>query len=503
MSSTLVAMVDASMRIHPDRVAVVDVDGDSTTHAQLARQADGFAAALLAAGVRRGDRVGVCRRKSAGTVAGLLGIMRIGAAYVPVDPSSPPQRNRTIFEDCGVTAILVDDEGSSEVSGSVPLIVGDVPPAVEAPPVDGPEPDELAYILYTSGSTGRPKGVCLEHRNATSFVDWCIRTFGASYEDRCSSHAPFHFDLSILDLWMPLSVGGAVVLVEEGLARDPRRLPGFIADRGITNWYSVPSILSLMAEHGRLQEHDHGSLRVVCFAGEVFPIPGLRSLRSSWGGAEFWNLYGPTETNVCTAHRIPDLIEPDRIDPYPIGRPCDHCEVRIVDERGLNVEPGSLGRIVCRGGPVMRGYWGRRAEDTAAFLHLDGDRWYDTGDLGASNEEGEIVFHGRRDRMVKRHGYRIELGEIEAGLDHADFLSESAVVCVDERGSIGIHAIVAPVAGEKASVIRLRTHCASALPAYMVPDRFHVVDSLPRTRTGKVDLERLRSEVVDQKETRG
>ena len=151
----------------------------------------------------------------------------------------------------------------------------------------------------------------------------------------------------------------------------------------------------------------------------------------------------------------------------------------------------------------MRGYWGRRAEDTAAFLHLDGDRWYDTGDLGASNEEGEIVFHGRRDRMVKRHGYRIELGEIEAGLDHADFLSESAVVCVDERGSIGIHAIVAPVAGEKASVIRLRTHCASALPAYMAPDRFHVVDSLPRTGTGKVDLERLRSEVVDQKETRG
>lgn len=154
----------------------------------------------------------------------------------------------------------------------------------------------------------------------------------------------------------------------------------------------------------------------------------------------------------------------------------------------------------------MRGYWGRRAEDTAAFLHLDGDRWYDTGDLGASNEEGEIVFHGRRDRMVKRRGYRIELGEIEAGLDHADFLSESAVVCVDERGSIGIHAIVAPVApvaGEKASVIRLRTHCASALPACMAPDRFHVVDSLPRTRTGKVNLERLRSEVVDQKEARG
>jgi len=117
MSSTLVAMVDASMRIHPDRVAVVDVDGGSTTHAQLDRMADGYAAALLAAGVRRGDRVGVCRRKSAGTVAGLLAIMRIGAAHVPVDPSSPPQRNRTIFKDCGVTAILVDDEGSSGVSG--------------------------------------------------------------------------------------------------------------------------------------------------------------------------------------------------------------------------------------------------------------------------------------------------------------------------------------------------------------------------------------------------
>ncbi|MBC03186.1 MAG: D-alanine--poly(phosphoribitol) ligase [Phycisphaerae bacterium] len=501
MADTLVAMTDAAMRDHPDRVAVIDVDGTTTTHRELDRLANGFAATLHAHGVGPGDRVGVCRRKSAGTVAGLVGIMRAGAAYVPVDPSSPIARNRTIFDDCEVSAVLLDEDDLRVVSPGTSRIVAD-PDGVDGfEPGRDCVPEDLAYILYTSGSTGRPKGVCLEHRHATSFVQWCIRTFDASFEDRCSSHAPFHFDLSIMDLWMPLSTGGSVVLIGDSLARDPRSLPGFIAERGITNWYSVPSVLSLMAEHGRLPEHDHSSLRVVCFAGEVFPLPGLRRLRSLWPEPRFWNLYGPTETNVCTAHRLPDTIEDARTEPFPIGRPCDHCEVSIVDDRGAVVPDGVMGRIICRGAPVMRGYWGGESGGGGPggadpFLEIDGLLWYDTGDLGAVDEAGDIVFHGRRDRMVKRHGYRIELGEIEAGLDAAEFLAEAAVFAVRDGGAVVIHAAVVPMEGEKASVIRLRGHAAGSLPSYMIPDRFHVLDRLPRTSTGKVDHPRLRLEAV-------
>jgi non-ribosomal peptide synthetase component F len=213
-------------------------------------------------------------------------------------------------------------------------IVGLPEPDVDAPDLEPPSAEDLAYILYTSGSTGRPKGVCLEHRHATTFVDWCVRTFECGPDDRCSSHAPFHFDLSILDLWMPLACGASVALIEESLAKDPRGLPAFIDERGITIWYSVPSILSLMATHGRLDEHAHDRLRIVCFAGEVFPLPGLRALRTAWPEPDFWNLYGPTETNVCTALRLPATIEVDRTEPFPIGRACDHCEIRLVDDDG-------------------------------------------------------------------------------------------------------------------------------------------------------------------------
>ena len=165
----------------------------------------------------------------------------------------------------------------------------------------------------------------------------------------------------------------------------------------------------------------------------------------------------------------------------------------MVDEQGIEVEAGETGRIVCRGGPVMRGYWGRAPEETEAFVDLGGQRWYDTGDLGSFLDDGAIHFSGRRDRMVKRHGYRIELGEIEAGLDRADFLSEAAVVSVEHEGAVSIHAFVVSATDSPASVIALRTHCASVLPPYMTPDRFHAVDELPRTGTGKVDLARLRS----------
>jgi amino acid adenylation domain-containing protein len=492
--TTITDAVDAAIARYPDAVAVIAPDGRTHTYAELDGMADRFASALAVRGVVAGDRVGVCRAKGFETVAALVGIMRLGAAYVPVDPSSPSERNRTIFDDCTVRAIVTDEPALARLGqpDGVAAIVG-TPSAPHARERAAATPDDLAYILYTSGSTGRPKGVCLTHRNAMSFVQWCIATFAPGPGDRCSSHAPFHFDLSILDLWMTLASGASVALIDESLAKDPRALAAWIAATRITNWYSVPSILALMAEHGRLDEHDHSALRVVCFAGEVFPIPQLLALRAKWPGLAMWNLYGPTETNVCTALRIPDAVDAARTDPFPIGPACAHCEVRIVDDRGHPLQSGGVGRIICRGAPVMSGYWGVDPAETATFITVDGTRWYDTGDLGAMDADGVVDFRGRRDRMVKRRGYRIELGEIEAGLARSPLIAECAVWSTSDAGEVRIHAAVVAADGAKLGVIALRSHCAAALPPYMAPDRFEVVDALPRTSTGKIDYQSLRA----------
>ncbi len=492
--TTLVALVGATVARHPRATAVVGPDGDRHDYAALDAMAGRFAAALVAAGVGRGDRVGVCRPKSFETVAALLGILRAGAAYVPVDPASPVERNRTIFADCAIRA-LVTDEASHARMGAIEGAVAVVgtPPEASAPKEAALSPDDLAYILYTSGSTGRPKGVALTHRNAASFVEWCLATFAPSPADICSSHAPFHFDLSVLDLWMTLSSGAAIALVGESLAKDPRGLAAWVARERITIWYSVPSILGLMATHGRLEEHDHAALRAVLFAGEVFPMPSLLALRARWPGPALWNLYGPTETNVCTAFRLPDAIDAARTEPFPIGPACAHCEVRVVDDLGRTCAAGETGRIVCRGAPVTRGYWGLDPADTPAFVEIDGARWYDTGDLGVADPAGVVDFRGRRDRMVKRRGHRIELGEIEAGLCRAPVIAEAAAWSVATDGEVRIHAAVVPADGARLGVIALRAIAAEHLPASMAPDRFVVLACLPRTTTGKVDYRSLAS----------
>jgi amino acid adenylation domain-containing protein len=456
--------------------------------------------------VRAGDRVGLCAPKSEHGVASIFGVLAAGAAYVPVDVTAPVARRATILSDCSPRLAILDEASAKDLAPAWPFTpVAQLPgglvlvaPESAAVADDGsesaPRVEGLAYILYTSGSTGRPKGVVHTHASALAFVDWCTEELRPSHEDRFSSHAPFHFDLSILDLYVAIKHGAAVILIGEQTSKQPQVLAALIAEHGITVWYSTPSILRLLLDYGHLASHDYGALRIVCFAGEVFHIKHLRALKDVWRQPRYLNLYGPTETNVCTFFEVPEEIPEDRRDPFPIGFACSGDLARVDD--GADGD-GSEGELLISGPSVMQEYWRLPDRTAEAFVvGADGTRWYRTGDVVRQDPDGAYVYVGRRDRMVKRRGYRVELGEIEAALyTHPAVLEAAAIAVTDDANGVLIHAILATRDGERLTTVQLKGFCAQKLPAYMIPDRFAVRDGLPKTSTDKVDYQRLLASV--------
>jgi amino acid adenylation domain-containing protein len=516
---SLADYLEESARRFPDRTAVVDPSGASLTYRELDEYARRVAVFLASRGVEAGDRVGLIVPKSIDGVTAIFGILKAGAAYVPADYTAPIDRNRSILSDGGVRAAFLDPacvpvldgwpNGARPETIIIPRRGGTNDAGRDTDPVHhawadvlgaaGEAPDRerradnLAYILYTSGSTGIPKGVMLSHENATSFVDWCSSVFHPGEEDRFSSHAPFHFDLSVLDLYVSVKHGAALYLISEELGKNPKELARFISDNRLTVWYSTPSILSLLAQFGDLSARNYSALRLVLFAGEVFPVKHLRDTKKLLPHPVYYNLYGPTETNVCTFARIPDTIPDDRVTAYPIGWACSHCQPLVLDEPdGAVVAPGGEGLLYIAGPSVFQGYRNRPVENAAAFIERDSHRWYNTGDVVREDPEDGFIYLGRRDRMVKRHGYRIELGEIERAVYQHPQIREAAVVAVPAADSgVRIAAFLVPHAGARPSIIEMKTFCGSHLPAYMNPDVFVHLEALPRTSTDKVDYQSL------------
>ena len=310
-------------------------------------------------------------------------------------------------------------------------------------------------------------------------------------------HAPFHFDLSIFDIWVSLKHGATVIIIDENLGKDPAGLARYIAEARISIWYSAPSILSLLAQRGQLAEYDYGSLRKVLFAGEVFPVSHLRSLQRLWPHPRYYNLYGPTETNVCTFHEIPGTIPDDRTEPYPIGKVCSHLRGIVVDEHGRPLPPDGEGELCIAGPAVMAGLLGPARDDRVRIhrrprRHRAGTR---PATSSALDEREDYKYLGRRDRMVKKRGYRVELGEIECCLYQHSEVREAAVVAIaDEDAGLRIRAHLGTKDGKRLSLVKLKQFCSEHLPVYMVPDSFAFHESLPKTSTGKIDYQALNRE---------
>lgn len=501
-------LLESAAREHGERPAVSDTRR-TISYRELDAAANQVARVLAAHDIGPGDRVALCLPKSIEAVISIYGILKAGAAYVPIDATGPPRRAGLILDDCGVRAIvgsvrtvqrmqsqvdasacelvIVTDGGATARPRVVPWrTVAEQSPDPIAP--DERSPEDLAYILYTSGSTGVPKGVAISHRASLHFVLWARRHIGLVPSDRLSSHAPFHFDLSIFDLFSSAAAAACTVLVPASLSAFPRDLAPFIEDESLTVWYSVPSVLTALVRAGDPGRFRFERLRAVLFAGEVFPVQFLRQAMAAVPHAVFYNLYGPTETNVCTCYRV-DPRAVDTLTDIPIGTPIAATRVEIQGEDGRTAAKGDVGELVVRGPAVMSGYWGRPDETRRVLDAPDGDgpSRYRTGDLVRERPDGDLVFVGRRDHMVKRRGYRIELQEIEAALRAHPQVADAAVIAIqDAPATTSITAIVVPGDGRMTRESLLR-FCAERLPEYMMPDAFECRDALPKTSTGKTD----------------
>jgi amino acid adenylation domain-containing protein len=522
---TLHGLVSSAARRAPGRAAV-RCSGRGLSYAELDAASNSLARTLIQGGVRPGDRVALFLPKGVEAVVSVYGVMKAGAAYVPLDPQAPVARGALVASDCAVAAVItttgrlshlldamresghqptlavVLEDGMGTADG--PIDVRGFPEAVNGPDLTDPEvpvvDQDIAYILYTSGSTGVPKGVMLTHRNALTFVEWCARAIGIGPDDRVSNHAPLHFDLSVFDLYLAALGAATLVVVPSDEAYFGSALVDLIRREEITVWYSVPSALVLVTR-ALVEAGELPSLRSVVFAGEVYPTAHLRELRRLVPGVSLWNLYGPTETNVITFYRVDDLPQEDG-QAIPIGRACGNTQVFAVKEDGGVAGVGEVGELYARGSTVMKGYW-NRPEKTAEVLVANPvpnglpDPVYRTGDLVRLRPDGDYDFLGRRDHQIKSRGYRIELGEVEAALAAHPALSAGVALAVPhEEWGKAIVAVVVPREGATVTVGEVKRHVAQRLPRYMVPADVRVLEMLPRTSTGKVDRQQLTRELL-------
>lgn len=485
-------LVQTAVRRDPTAVAVSTAH-ERWTYAHLDATANRQAHALVELGVQPGDRVAVWLEKSPRAVAALQAVLRLGAAYVPIDPLSPATRAARIVRDCSAAAVVCDPDRAEQLDdlglppapylgaatpGGMPWTAVDACSAAPLPPVAA-DHDALAYVLYTSGSTGDPKGVCISHRAALAFVEWAATELGARPDDCFANHAPFHFDLSVLDLYAAFAAGARVHLVPSAMAYAPERLVALLVEEAITVWYSVPSALVLMMREGGLLgvPLDRLALRALLFAGEVFPVQHLAPLRRCWPHVRFLNLYGPTETNVCTFHEV--APEDPVVRPVPLGAGCCGDEVWAEHADGHVCAPGEEGELVVDGPTVMLGYWGRAPVNLSP---------YRTGDIVRVRDDASFDYVGRRDGMVKVRGHRVELGEIEVALGRHPAISDAAVAVAGSGLEARLVAFVVAAPGIDApSILEMKRHCAQHLPQSMIVDAVEALGQLPRTPNGKID----------------
>lgn len=484
MSRRLQELFFNSAKKYGDKIALEELSGETISYSRLAALVRQKAAFLSSNGIGPGCRVAILLPKSISTIATFLAVLETGAAYIPIDTEIPQERLQQILRNLDPHAFIAYPENfPSDIPCQLEMMSGPAAGGLSVTFLSAENHSEdLAYILYTSGSTGIPKGVCITHKNARAFTDWCLAEFPLTGKDRFSSIAPCHFDLSVFDLYVAFGCGGSVLLIDETTVKNARLLAEKLSSGKITVTYATPSLLGLLLNFGKIEKQDFSFLRLVFFAGEIFPVQHLHKLMKAWSQADFFNLYGPTETNVCAWYKIPRPVDELRIEAYPIGRICPQLEGKLAQE----------GELLIAGPNVTSGYWQMPEQNARAFVEYEGKIFYKTGDRIEESEEGDLIYIGRIDRMIKKRGYRIEPEEIELVLQHHPDVLEAAVIGMkDAEEYTFLKAFIVLRPGVSTGIHALKAYCLEHLPAYMIPEQFQFIEQLPKTSSGKTDLKKL------------
>jgi amino acid adenylation domain-containing protein len=516
------------LQTHPDRISGLWPGRQAATDGQLSLsfrdldlQSNALARCLAAHGAGRGQHVVLCMARSPLFIVAMLGALKADAVYIPIPADAPSERRSKIMDDCRPQAMICDQRSRQKMftEGSKPglppiwIVLGEepgIPGAADHTIIgqrrlrdfaEGPlsynnGPDDIACLFYTSGSTGRPKGVMLSHRNIGEYARWAVDYIGISEQDRLLGTAPFHFDMSLFDIYSSLITGASLCIANEKLLLFPSLLVDFAEAEQVTAWKGVSSLLVYLARTNAISQGRLPTLRKILFSGEVFSTKYLIQWMNTFPDKIFYNAYGPTEaTGISMYHRV-DQIPRSANERVPLGKACENTEIYLLDDNKETVPRGESGELYIKGPCVASGYFSDPEKTKAAFIDDplnpgSGEKVYRTGDYARLRPDGNYEFLGRKDDQIKYMGYRIELADIEQSLVSIPGVCDAGAIlagtATDELNELIAYVDLDDAISLPAVIGALK----EKLPHYMIPRRIIRIPRLPRSESGKLDRQGL------------